>query len=180
MRPAVIIPKDNSKIIFLLIGALGFVGAGCWMAIDPPGIKRSFINVENVPVRIAGIISILFFGACSFFLVKKLADKRPALIIDDAGITLNSNAYSFGFIPWDEITGSKRMKVINQSFLVVFVKHPEKYMENNNPFLKNALKTNHSWYGSPISISAHGMKSSFEKVARLIEENFNRQNLLRR
>src|SRR5690606_33169976 len=106
MNENIEIPLSKNKIILLSLGALIFVILGFWLAIDPENFKVSVFRYRSPElIRVVGFISIVFFGVCSFFIFKKVFDKKFGLIIDKNGITDNSNATSIGLVKWTDIIG---------------------------------------------------------------------------
>ena len=73
-----IIELSKTKIVLLLLGASAFMAMGIWMlSLDDASIRsyRSF----NEPVLIhgLGLVTIIFFGICGLFALRKLFDKKP-------------------------------------------------------------------------------------------------------
>lgn len=86
---------------------------------------------------------------------------------------------SAGLIEWDDIVELQIENVVNQKFIMVIVSNPEKYINRQKSSLKKmAMGRNYKSYGSPISISANGLKTNFEELYRLIEREVeNRSDL---
>jgi hypothetical protein len=174
------IPLSKNKIILLFLGALIFVFLGVWFAINPERfITRIFRNPDLI--RIAGIVSIAFFGICSVFIFKKLFDKKYGLIIDKMGITDNSNATSIGLVKWEDIIGIRVLEVVSQKFIMVDVSNPEYYIGlKKNGIGKMAMKANYNKYGSPIGITANSLKSNFDEMRKIIEKQYEKNALQQR
>ncbi|MCK0114656.1 STM3941 family protein [Gelidibacter sp. F63206] len=179
MNENVEIPLSKNKIILLSLGALIFVLLGFWLAIDPENFKVSVFRYRSTElIRVVGIISIVFFGVCSFFIFKKVFDKKFGLIIDKNGITDNSNATSIGLVKWTDIIGIRVLEVVNQKFVMIDVSNPEYYIDlKKNRFGKMAMKANYTKYGSPISITANSLKADFKELKEIIEKQFEKNAL---
>ena len=86
------IALSKKKIFLMLLGALTFVAIALWFVISLPTISNSYWG-NPTKITIAGYASILFFGLCTFVLIKKLPDNKPGLIIDQIGLTDNSTEF---------------------------------------------------------------------------------------
>lgn len=167
------IPLSKNKLTLMLIGSLVFVATGLWSVIKPPTISNSIIGNSTLVLTV-GIAAILFFGLCVVFIAKKLSDKTPGLIINNQGITDNSNAVPIGLIPWDDINGISMTNVANQKFLMLIVKNPDEYINRQRGFIKKkAMQMNFNSYGSPISISANELKCNFDELFKTLQDKFN-------
>ena len=177
MNEDIKIPLSKNKIILLLCGSLIFVALGIWFTVDPEKFITSVFRNPDI-IRIAGIISIAFFGICAFFIFKKLFDKKDGLMIDQNGITDNSNATSIGLVKWKDMTGIRVLEVVNQKFVMIDVVNPEHYIELKKSGIgKMAMKANYKKYGSPISITANSLKAEFNEVWEIIEKQYEKNAL---
>tara|TARA_R110002050_G_scaffold179449_1_gene312831 strand:- start:1876 stop:2427 length:552 start_codon:yes stop_codon:yes gene_type:complete len=176
------IPLSKTKITLLFLGTLIFVSLALWLAIDPENFKVSVFRYRSAElIRLVGIIGVTFFGICSFFIFKKIFDKKNGLIIDENGITDNSNATSIGLVKWTDITGIRVLEVVNQKFVMLDVSNPEHYIElKKNRIGKMAMKANYNKYGSPISITANSLKADFKEVWEIIEKQYEKNALQQR
>ena len=174
MNENIEIPLSKKKIIVLFLGAITFVLLGSWLAIDPENFEGSGLRYRSPElIRVVGIICVALFGIFSFFIFKKVFDKRFGLIIDKNGITDNSNASSIGLIKWADITGIRVLEVVNQKFVMIDVSNPEQYIGlKKNGIGKMAMKANYNQYGSPISITANSLRADFKEVWEIIEKQY--------
>ena len=173
MTEQIEIPLSKNKLTLMLIGSLIFISLGLWFVIKPPTISNPIIGNPTLILTV-GIAAILFFGLCAIFIAKKLPDKTPGLIINNQGVTDNSSGVSVGLIPWDDIKGINMTNVANQKFLMLVVKNPDEYINRQKGFIKKkAMQMNYNSYGSPISISANGLKCNFDELFRILQDKFN-------
>lgn len=140
------------------------------------------------------IVSILFSGICimAFFdgelkvflglpvflylfyiSVKKIIDKKPALIITNEGITDYSSVLRIGFIPWHEMNDvfikKKRLSV---SFLFIEVKNPEKIVEKQSILQKILIYTADKTYLQyPVRISSSSIKYDLKDLEKIITDH---------
>ena len=173
MTEQIEIPLSKNKLTLMLICSLIFISLGLWFVIKPPTISNPIIGNPTLILTV-GIAAILFFGLCALFIAKKLPDKTPGLIINNQGVTDNSSGVSVGLIPWDDIKEINVTNVANQKFLMLVVKNPDEYINRQKGFIKKkAMQMNYKSYGSPISISANGLKCNFNELFRILQNKFN-------
>lgn len=169
------IPLSKLKLTITLIGAIAFVAAGIWFVINPEAIAASAHNRRPVGFILGlGVVSILFFGTCAFFIAIKLFDKKPGLIIDNTGIYIN-NFSKMTYIAWNEISDLGERRVKSTRFLMVYLHNPEAYIQKETKYFKRMLMSaNHKAYNSPVSITANGLKCKFDELYSLIEHKLKR------
>ena len=166
------IPLSKSKIIMMLIGASGFVAIGLWLVIAPPQIENSYWG-NPTKIAIAGYGSIIFFGLCAAFFIRKLPDTKPGFVIDDAGLLDNSGALSAGQIFWEDIENISILEMQKQKFLMLEVKSPKQYIDRQKSLLKRkGMELNYKMYGTPICITANGLKVPFQELFTLVSQKF--------
>jgi hypothetical protein len=168
------IPLSKKKMIFGLCGSLMFVAIGVWFIAWPDSLKGSVIRNPTI-LFIVGLLSIVFFGICVFFYARMLSNVKPGLIIDDQGITDHSSGVAVGMIPWEDIGQIKTAKVFSQSFVMLIVKDPVKYIDREKSLLKKkTMQMNYKSYGSPVAISANSLKIGFDELHKIIQERYSR------
>lgn len=166
------IPLSKSKIILMLTGALTFVAIGLWFVIAPPSIENSYWG-NPAKIAIAGYASIIFFGLCAFVLIRKLPDTKPGLLIDGTGLTDNSGGLSAGHILWTDIENISVLQIHKQKLLMLEVKNPQDYIDRQNSLLKRkGMELNYKMYGTPLSITANGLKIPFQELLALVTQKF--------
>jgi hypothetical protein len=165
-----IIELGKRKLLPGLLGASVFVAAGIWLfSLDDAEIQSRRSFNDPVAVHAFGLVSIVFFGSIALYLLKKLCDRKPALIFNSTGIVDNASSVSPGFIPWTDVAGAQVCEIQKQKLLIVRVRDPRKYIARGN-FLRRALnKANHNMVGSPISIAAHTLEINFSELAAIFD-----------
>ncbi len=129
--------------------------------------------------RIQGIyrfritVLVLLYGLMAFAIyntLKQLLSQKPALIIDDTGITDQSSPESVGPIAWTDITEiEETTDFFNHKIIAVFVKNPEEYI-CRKPFLANALRRRQQQYGTPIMILAGFLDYDYQELLELLKD----------
>jgi hypothetical protein len=169
------IPLSKTKITLLLFGAAVFVILGILFMLKPETFISPIFR-DPVKIQIVGIASLLFFGLCSVFIVKKLFDKNVGLTIDKEGITDNSNATSVGLIDWEDIKGIETKHIASKRILMLITDKPDKYINRaKNGISKRAMKANLTLYGSPLSIISNSLKINFDDLEKLIHSEFEKR-----
>lgn len=162
---------SKKKITLIFIGSLVFVALGVWFVMSPGTFSNGGPLRNSTLVTIVGIAAILFFGLCGIYALRKLPDNKPGLIIDESGIIDNSGAASAGLILWTDINSLSVMTVQKQKFILLHVKNPMDYIERQRgAFKRKMMQLNFKMYGSPLTISANGLKITFDELHRLVTE----------
>ncbi|HEX8492494.1 MAG TPA: STM3941 family protein [Pyrinomonadaceae bacterium] len=165
-----IIKLSKTKIVLLLLGAFAFVAAGIWMlSLDGASIQSHRRFNDPTYVHGLGLVSIVFFGSCGLYALKKLFDKKPALVFNNSGITDNASGVSAGFIPWSEVLGAEIFEIQQQKMLIIRVRNPQEYIDRGNSLKRTLNKANYKMVGSPISISANTLQIKFSELASLFD-----------
>ena len=164
------IPISKAKIVLMLTGALAFVALGLWFVISPPAIQ-TFQWITPATIKIVGYVSIIFFGLCAFFCIRKLSDKNPGLIIDEKGLIDNSSGLSAGPILWSDIENLSVIEIHGQKLIMLHVKNPQHYIDRHTNLLKRkGMELNNKMYGTPLSISSNGLKTSFDYLLTILND----------
>lgn len=86
------IGQDQTKMVWLLLGAILFVAAGYWL------VTGDFSNTRRGAIApYAGWACIVFFGACALVAIYKLFRPASPLTLSANGIRL---AHSTELVPW--------------------------------------------------------------------------------
>lgn len=159
---------NKLRIARLMLGSAVFVAIGVWMLIHEPQVKNGVMN-QPVVKAILATSALVFFGASFLIYLVKLINTKPALIIDDIGITDNTSFTSGGFIPWNDIDGFKHLTIQKQHFLAVLVKHPEQYLHRTgNLLVKKSMQWNLKQFGTPVTIPTRMMKTGSDELYTLL------------
>ncbi len=152
------IPLNKNRLFVGFIAAVAFVATGFWLLIERPLVKFPWIN-SQVLVIATGIVAVLFFGAGAIFLISKLLNIKPGLLINSKGLTDNSSGLAAKLIDWSDIEKFNEIGVFGQKLIVILVKNPHHYIERqNNVIVKKGMEFNHKKYGSPIIINVKSLK----------------------
>lgn len=169
------ISLSKNKLFLGIGGSILFVILGMWLFANSTEFQDNSIRLMRNPmvIKSVGIVGMLFFGATGIYGIRKFFDKKVGLIIDEYGITDNSNASSIGLIEWNDISEIITEQVMSTKFLLIKVENPEKYIEKAKGEMKARLmKTNMKMYGTPLSITSNTLKYDFNELEKLIKTEF--------
>ena len=164
MNP-IVIHSNRSQVLTILRSAIAFTIAGVGMVLFPD-IE---IGIEMIG-RIVGWICILFFGTVAIFAFNQLNSTEPVLTINSKGITDNASVFSANFIPWSDIAGAEIVTFIEQKFLGISLKNPQKYLAKANPVKRFFMRMNSSLVGHIVCISPVTFSVPVEELLAHIED----------
>ncbi|MDR2222926.1 MAG: hypothetical protein LBE34_09310 [Flavobacteriaceae bacterium] len=166
----IIIPLSKAKMALLMFACFVFVALGVCFVFAPPQGNHAIYNNPYI-LFVIGIASIILFTFFAILYIKKMFDPKPGLIINNQGIWDNATAVSAGLIPWKDILSIEEVEAYSQKFILVVVSNPEEYLNKvTNSFKRKAIEANFKQYGTPISISANGLKISKNQLIKLLIE----------
>ena len=157
--------------LFTFIGLTGVV-LGTWIAMSPETfVGTLFKNIYFI--RIAGISAVLVFGAGSVAYIKEIFSEGFNLKITKEGIIDYANYYKVGMVRWEEVKSIKSASLFSEKYLCIYVKDPEKYINSKRGIKKFLLKRNFEMVGTPITISARGLKKcNHSELERIIMQAY--------
>nr|WP_205503726.1 STM3941 family protein [Rufibacter sp. SYSU D00308] len=117
----------------------------------------------------------MFFGGVAVYGVRKFFDKAVGLVIDQAGITDNTNAASAGRIEWADITHMELEQVMSTKFLLLYTHQPDKYLNRATGLKRKLLQGNLNMYGTPLVITSNTLACNFETLEALLQEKLRQQ-----
>jgi len=166
------IQLSKKKNLLMLLGAAIFVVLGVLFVVSPENFT-SQLHQNIALIRLVGMLSVVFFGACAIYGMIKIFDKKYGLIINREGIIDNTNASSIGLINWADILSIKTQNVMSTRFLLIFIKNPENYLNRAKGLKRKLLYANMKMYGTPLSIISNSIKFNFDDLEDLIKTNLN-------
>jgi hypothetical protein len=162
---------SKKKMIISLMGCLAFVLAGFLFVFQPATFAGKTMVSSGSMIMVVGVLSILFFGLCGYFIAKKIFTRTPGLIIDEKGISDQSSGLDAGFIPWDDISGISTFKIFRQQFITVLLKDPQKYIDaESNAAKSKVMQANFRAAGTPYCISTNTLNIKFKALETLLSE----------
>jgi len=146
-------------VIFIVFGI-----TVCVVALQEGGGGWIMIPIGMVPI-LAGCITILLN-------MKRWNDKKPGLVLDRRGITINTNSFNDGFIPWQDV-----LMIYSDEFrgvMNVGLKEPEHYISKLSFFKRLILKWNYKQNRGVVYISPRILDCTYRELLECTAECFNR------
>ena len=165
-RDRIVIACSKSKLGLMMLGALLFVAGGLWLF----AIADTQGRYPPIYVKAVSVAAIGFFGLCGVFVLLKLFDDSPGLVLDREGIVDNSSGVAAGRVAWRDIRDIQVMSVSGQRFLALVVAEPEKYLAKGNPLKRWMVRMNYRTYGTPVFISANSLKVKLDDLEQQIRD----------
>lgn len=102
--------------------------------------------------------------------VSGLCDGRARLKVDGEGIHLLSANNYIGLIPWKEIEGLGKTRMLTNDLLVILVTEPEQYVAKSRGLAINrwVIRQRIAKFGSPLLVSTQGLAMSVDQLAHEI------------
>ena len=169
------IQLSKRKIFISLIASFVFVLLGILFLSNPEMFEgRRF---SKGTIFMTGIVTLLFFGICAVFFVKKLFSREVGLTIHTDGFIDKSSGNQAGEILWRDVEAVAEYNIMNQKFVTVHLKDPERYLNTQeNKFKRKLMFQNYKMSGTPVNISPNTLKISFEELYALLQERFKAYN----
>lgn len=160
------IPLSKTKLVLIFTGAVGFVALGFWLY----GFAEQMRGPAFFEAKFWAGAAIGFFGLCALIAAVKLCDRRPGLVLDEAGLIDNSSGISAGRILWSDVKGFDVKAVKKQRFLTIEVHDPNKYVERASFWMRPWVRLNAKYFGSPVQISSNALKIDFDTLVQAITD----------
>ncbi|PZX91874.1 hypothetical protein DOS84_18240 [Flavobacterium aquariorum] len=166
------IQLSKTKLLLGIGGSILFVVLGIWLFTHSYDFQNTTSRLPQNPtfIKTIGILGVLFFGGTGTFGIRKMFDDKAGLIIDDTGITNNTNASSIGLIKWSDITKIRTGQVGSTKFLLIYTKKPNYYLNKVKGFRRKLMEGNNRMYGTPLSITSNTLKCKFSDLEKLLNE----------
>lgn len=160
---------SKKKIILFLLASIAFVGIGAWFIIDPPPVRVLMMESPG-ELAVLGYITAIFFGVIAVFMIKKLFDNRPAIIIDDEAIDDRSSMFPAGYVVWKDIKSVAVIDVKGQTMIALVLYDPEPYLQTRSALAKKTLSMNYRLCGAHFAISANGLDIDTNTLFQMLNE----------
>ena len=169
---------NKEKFVLWLILSLLFEIIGVLVLVKYFDIK----NYSNILYQIICIIVVIFLGFVIIRFIMMLLNKKPGIIIDHAGITINSNFIHVGYINWKDINTIKNNNVdvntrggkITENYIRIIIKNPKEYIkQQKNLFSKIVFLLYLRIHDSPILIQESALKCNYFELVHVLFEQIN-------
>jgi hypothetical protein len=140
--------------------------------------QKPAFDMNVMLVKIASVITLIFFAMIFFICVKTLIKGREGLLAGPKGVYDNSSPLAFGFIPWSDISHMCIRKIEKIDFLLIYLKDVEKYKNSENEFLSKIIEMNTKLYETPVAINSKHLKCDIyelEKTLKNMHEKYQKE-----
>ena len=162
-----VIYPSRVKVSLILLGAIVFVLLGLW--IGTPDVARRVPLWEMV---IATYVGVPFFGFAALYASYRLVRRRPAIVLDAAGIIDNASAIGAGPLRWDELACVVVYRYRGQPFRGIVPTDLPAYMARQSPLRRAAFKANLRLGIAPVNIPQVMIPMKVTALAQLMRERY--------
>lgn len=137
MSTDVIVYQSKLKQLGLLLLGLGMVVLSLFVAFAG-SIESNYL------ILILGIFSVLFFGICDIYILKQLIKGKELVILTDDGFYDYSSAIATNdlLVSWSDVDRIQSKQVINQTFVSIYLKTPDKYLSQLSSYKQKLIAAN--------------------------------------
>jgi len=162
------ISLSKLKFIWVILLAIAGVALGINLLSITPHPTIPLLN-SSIFIQIIAGANILFWGLAVIFMLVKLLDSRPGLIITEQGLRDNTALINAGFIPWSDVEAIETRKMWRQKYVCIIVNNPEDYIQKHtNSLARRNVAKNFKAFRTPIQISAGHLQISLLELLSLL------------
>lgn len=148
------IPASRRMTTQLMLGAV-LMCASSLAVMVLPWVDTGTAMPFPAPLAFAiGLVGLVFFGACLWWLVQRRLDATDALVADRLGLYDHSTAIGTDErVPWRAITGFRPLTFMGQHFVAVELADPQRFIDRAQGMRRWALAANRRLVGTPWCIT---------------------------
>lgn len=154
MLDELVVYSSTMKLFLIGVGAIVFVIIGLILLMISIGTEGELF------LGIIGIISVLFFGLGFIYAVKTIIARKPAVIINNQGITDHSSLIGAGLVEWKDIADVNFVPFMGQEFLAIYTYDQNLIINRTKGFQKLMNKLNKPLLDSQVNIVYQNLKCS--------------------
>ena len=158
---------SRGKMSLVLLGAIGFVALGVWTS--TPEIAR---GVAAWKVLVVSYVGIPFFAACGLYAAYRLVRRRPAVIIDSAGITDAASALAVGRLRWDEVDHISVYTISRQRMLGIVPRDLDALLGRLHPVKRWLAQANLRLGYAPVNVPQVVLGMELGELAELLRTRY--------
>lgn len=145
----------QSKVKQIGLSLLGIMMVIASLAVFFAGLA----DKQYVMILIGGI-SFAFFGFCEIAIVKQVIKGKKVVVLTSEGFYDYSSALSTKgrMISWSDVSRIEDTNMVGQEFVSVFLKEPEKFLEQLSSMQRTAVKANIKLGFGEINITLQSAK----------------------
>lgn len=155
-------------ILLVLCGIIVLYTAIVYMYSEP--LDSTIISRSKEFAFILSIVGILFFGIVMIYLINKIFNNKPILIINKDGFTDDSTISALGFVSWCEVKTISLLHIGQLKMIGVDLVDLGSLLINKPWYTKKLIKGNLSMNYPPITINLQSSKESLEEVLAIMNK----------
>lgn len=120
------------------------------------GLAVYFIVITEGPLWLVLMVSSISLAtlACVVRSICQFRHTERAVVIDDAGLSLNVGFNAFGLIPWTDIEDFSEGRTRHAPYVLIQVKDPKAYLRRlRNPVSRFMVIPDYWLFGTPLILS---------------------------
>ncbi len=169
MSTDVIVYQSKMKQVGLSLLGLGMVVLSLFVAFAG-SIESNYL------ILTLGILSAVFFGICDIYIFKQLIKGKELVILTDDGFYDYSSAIATNdlLVSWSDVDRIQSKQVINQTFVSIYLKTPDKYLSQLSSYKQKLIAANIEMGLGEINIVLQNAKNcSQEELIELMNGYLN-------
>jgi len=142
-----------------------------------PGIFKVLfqIGVIYILYKVILVFGFVFFGYCFLYYLKRAKFGKDILIVDEKGVTDNSSALAFGFIPWKDIDNIYIDSTMGNQFIELVLNNEEYHLKKLHGIKKLAVLINKKMKHQMVCITLNSTgispKELLPKIQKMFEQS---------
>ena len=123
------------------------------------GAKTALLLSTPFGVAVAKMFFAVCAVACAYsavIFIKRLANPKPLIVVDESGFTDNSGTDPIGFVPWSDVKRIYMVTMKHNKLIQVELAYPEEYLNRMGRLARKAAELNMKLGYQPISFSLNG------------------------
>lgn len=160
-------------IIYSIIAIVLSLSSMLLLVLDLRGLDGPLVYMGDVIyyiLKVIFFIGFVFFGYGFYYLLKRTMVGVTLLCVDEKGITDNSSAISFGFMPWEDIEDVILTYFMGQAYIEVKLRNPEYYIEKLPAWKKAMVNANLKMGMQAVNISLNVTKYNPKLICAYIQD----------
>lgn len=130
------------------------------------GARMKWLLSTPFGVAVAKVFLVVCAVTCAYcvvFFIKRLANPKPPIVVDESGFTDNSSTSSVGFVPWRDVKRIYIVTMRHNKLIQVELTYPEEYLDRMGGLARKAAELNMKLGYQPISFSLNGTGKNPDK-----------------
>lgn len=161
-------PSKKKLIGLALLAAMFVVFGGVFIAV---GLSTA---INSIFLLILGFVCVTFFGFSLVYMLGRLINKKPSIILTDDGIVDDSSFISGGSLKWTEIEDILLFKYMGKDFIGLKLYDLNSYMAKQSVWKRLFMNVNNRMVHAPINIAGSTLTIPLMDLFNKMEESWSR------